>query len=102
MQTRSVPPANLAAGAKLGSTSKVEALPARGLVTSDTQRLFPSSKRQLRINLYMLLMFVDVLCIFACFAFGALVRFGDLQVGLHGKVSPRQVYCVLPLRHGYP
>jgi exopolysaccharide biosynthesis polyprenyl glycosylphosphotransferase len=27
----------------------------------------------------MLLMFVDVLCIFGCFAFGALVRFGDLR-----------------------
>lgn len=31
------------------------------------------------MNLYVLLMFVDIVCIFGCFAFGALVRFGDLQ-----------------------
>ena len=79
MQTSSVPPADVAAGVTVGSAANAAATSAYGTVTPDTLRLFPHSKRQLRINLYMLLMVVDVLCIFGCFAFGALVRFGDLR-----------------------
>ncbi|MEO8175181.1 MAG: exopolysaccharide biosynthesis polyprenyl glycosylphosphotransferase [Sphingomicrobium sp.] len=79
MQTSSVPPANVAAGVTVGSTANAEAATAQPRVAPETLRLFPHSKRQLRINLYMLLMVVDILSIFGCFAFGALVRFGDLR-----------------------
>jgi lipopolysaccharide/colanic/teichoic acid biosynthesis glycosyltransferase len=87
VHTSSVPPANVVEGAALGSAkapalgvaANAGAVPAQESVAPDSLPLFPRSKRQLRMNLYMMLMFVDVLCIFTCFAFGALVRFGDLQ-----------------------
>ena len=68
----------MAVNAAAGTAANAGVL-AQGAVASDTLPLFRHSKRQLRINLYSLLLAADVFCIFGCFAFGALVRFGDLH-----------------------
>ena len=97
MNTQTFPSAEIAASTAVGSAANAGVL-AQGTVASETLPLFRHSKRQLRINLYSLLMAADVFCIFGCFAFGALVRFGDLHELTWLRMSLPRRRCSLALR----
>src|SRR5215212_9192742 len=52
-----------------------------------TRPLFDQNRRALRIALYVLLLTTDLLCIFSAFAFGSIVRDGDLQGHVWLRIS---------------
>jgi exopolysaccharide biosynthesis polyprenyl glycosylphosphotransferase len=55
--------------------------------SSATRPLFDQNRRAVRIALYVLLLTTDLLCIFSAFAFGAIVRDGDLQGTVWLRIS---------------